>query len=168
MVEVENRNWQTIEHSPFAMPYAGQIVLHSFSGEELSEEEQVRAAAYLSEEGEGLRTIVLDSDEFLPRFTLTLRMEAEGDKDALQRLCGAAINGWAAVGNDVEDLELVEVHLVYEPELEADHENDPSTDISDAHYRVEDLELSEIDEFDAPIRLEVREVFYRTRDEVSS
>jgi hypothetical protein len=167
MVEVENRHWKTIEHSPFAMPYAGQIIVHSFSGEELSETEQVQAAAHLSESGDGLRTITLDTDEFLPRFTLTLRMEAESDKDAVKRLCGAAIDGWAAVGKDTDDLELVEAHLVYEPELKADRETDASADISDAHYTVEDLELPELDDFGSPVRLEVREVFYRAREATS-
>jgi hypothetical protein len=134
MVEVENRHWQKIEHSPFAMPYVGQIMVRSFNGEELSEAEQVQAASNLLGIEYGLRTITLDADEIMAGFILTLRMEAESDKYALHNLCGAAINGWMAVGKEPEYLELVKAHLVYEPKLLADRKDDQSLDITHPMY----------------------------------
>lgn len=167
MVEVENRHWQTIEHSPFAMPFAGQIIVHSFSGEELTEAEQVKAVAHLSRSKDNLRIIKLDTDEFLSSFTLTLRMEAESDKDAIQHLCEAAIKSWGAVGKEPDDLEFVEAHLVYEPELEEDRKKDPSLDIDSPKYTFEIRELPEVDDFGLPLKLDGREVFCEARQAAS-
>jgi hypothetical protein len=168
MIEIKTKQQEIVEHSPFVMPYAGQIIVHSFSGEELSVSDQVEAATRLSENNKTFRTIAVDVDEFLPRFTLTIHMEAEGDRDALQNLCGAAIEAWATVGNDVEDLEFVEAHLVYEPELTKDNEIDTTANIGDARYTIDELELTELDDFGNQARVEAYEVFCRARDEAAT
>lgn len=164
MIVVEKRQRETDNQNLFAMPYVGQLVVSSFSGIELNENEQLIVANKLSKSDQRIKTTLLDSDEFLPKYILTLFMEAEGDREALQCLCNAAINGWLSVCEKADDLEFVESHLVYEPILVTDHNNDPSIDISSPKYTIEDLELPELDVFGDPVVIEAREVFYRARD----
>lgn len=167
MVQLENRHWGEVVHSPFTMLYAGLLVVRSFSGEELTGDQQRVAAVSLTDTvSTGIQRVTVDTDPFLPtRTILTLRLEAESDLDALHCLCVSAIESWTLTGHEPTDLEFVEAHLAYEPQLQKDQGDDPSADISDAHYLVEEIELPELDVFDNALTTEASDIFYRVRDE---
>jgi hypothetical protein len=164
MVQIENKNWDQVGRDLFMMPYAGHIVVHSLSGEELSEQEQRLAASQLAQTFSGLHKVSLGMDPFLPRLMLNLRLGASSNIDAMKLLCTSVIQAWETAGKDIEDLELVEAHLVYEPQLQEDLQTDSTADVSDVRYIITEVELPELDVFDSPVFIDTREVFGEARD----
>lgn len=165
MIKVENVHWNELEHDRFAMPYAGYLVLYSFSEEQFSEIDQQLAAACLTESATTfVRTALLDSDPDLDRVIIDLRMEASSDADALRLLSICALEAWMSCGKDATDLELVAAHLAYEPELEEAQKHDSEVTISDMTFFAERLDLSIFDEETSELRpTEPREIFYKAR-----
>lgn len=165
MVKAENAHWNELEHDRFAMPYAGYLVLHSFSEEPFSEIDQQLAAACLTETATTfVKTAVLDSDQTLDRVIVELRLEAGSDADALRLLSLCALEAWISCGKDATDLELVAAHLAYEPELEEAQKHDSDVTISDMDFLAERLDLSIFDEETSELcPAEPQEIFYKAR-----
>jgi len=164
MVRLENSHWQEIEHNCFALPYAGYLVVHPLSQEPFSELDQELAATALTETARThIRRVELASDD-LDRAHFTVRLEAESDVDALRLLSVSALEAWASCGKDPDDLELVAIHLAYEPELPDIAADELTLVISDPDYTAERLELLQFDEITDELRpVEPREIFYKAR-----
>ena len=169
MVELQNRHWSEVEHTQFMLPYEAMLILHAFSGQTMTEAEQRTAAERLTDSvGTAIFSVAVDADPDLPRTTWTLKFEALDDRQAITHLSQSVIAAWEEAGNDIEDLEFVEAHLVYGPQLQADRVNSPEADVADAKYHLDELELPALDDFGEPKTIEVRQIFDKSRDEAAN
>ncbi len=142
-VHAENKHWNPADHL-FSLGWSTHVVLSPFFGQEITSDQQKKAAEYVAISDEmGVRSIdIMDVDSFLGRIGITLMVEGDNEEKALRNATMAYLSGLNYAGVDIEDLEFVGGHLAFEGQLQEDAARDPGRDITHDDYRV-DVEARE-------------------------
>ncbi|HVC36329.1 MAG TPA: hypothetical protein VNE40_02695 [Candidatus Dormibacteraeota bacterium] len=122
-MHAENKHWDDIEHSLFTFKWASHLILSDLSGTVVTENQQQAYADYLTASAEtGVQFLAIRTRYGLEHYVcLSFVVEGENEQQALQNTTAAALEGLESVGVDVDNLEFVEAHLVYEEQLKEDN-----------------------------------------------
>jgi hypothetical protein len=166
MTIAENKEWDQFERTPLDMLYAAKLVVRAFGESQLANiVEPIAYNLVTDPEARNIHSVKVDTDPDLSWLAIDFELEAESDLEAFEAVAESAIKAWLRTGHDPGVLEFVAAHLAYEPELREVQLEEPGAKIdSTTRFDLEDLELPRLDTFNEPKRIEVRQIFYETRD----
>lgn len=159
MIQVENKQWNSVEHSVFDTRYAALLIMHGIAGEEIGPSQELLLASYLTDSPEtGIQSATVGVNEWNGYLEFTTVIEGDDEVTILRRLTGNVLRSLAAIKRNPDHFEFRDAHVAYEEQLKLD-----KAIIQDPRYALDESQLFEVSEDGLEQPTDARKIFIETQ-----